>query len=126
MRGATGPTVVKLGGSYAFSTSLKDWIDAIAACAGRVVVAPGGGPFADAVRTAQIKMGFDDRAAHAMALLAMDQYGCALASLGAGLRLAASAAAIRRGAARRRRGGVVGDADGAGRKRDSMVLGRDQ
>jgi dihydroneopterin aldolase len=41
-------------------------------------------------------MGFDDRAAHEMALLAMEQYGCALVSLGKGLTLAASAIAIRR------------------------------
>jgi 5-(aminomethyl)-3-furanmethanol phosphate kinase len=95
MRGAVVPTVVKLGGSYAFSSALKRWIDAVAACAGHVVVVPGGGPFAETVRVAQPKMGFDDRAAHAMALLAMEQYGCALASLGAGWRLAASAAAIR-------------------------------
>jgi dihydroneopterin aldolase len=95
MRGAVVPTVVKVGGSYAFSSALKSWIDAVAACAGRVVVVPGGGPFAEAVRVAQPKMGFDDRAAHEMALLAMEQYGCALASLGAGWRLAASAAAIR-------------------------------
>jgi 5-(aminomethyl)-3-furanmethanol phosphate kinase len=94
MRGAVVPTVVKLGGSYAFSSALKSWIDAVAACAGRVVVVPGGGPFAEAVRVAQPRMGFDDRAAHEMALLAMEQYGCALASLGAGWRLAASAAAI--------------------------------
>jgi 5-(aminomethyl)-3-furanmethanol phosphate kinase len=95
MRGAVVPTVVKLGGSYAYSRALKGWIDAVAACAGRVVVVPGGGPFAETVRAAQPKMGFDGRAAHEMALLAMEQYGCALASLGAGLRLAASAAAIR-------------------------------
>jgi 5-(aminomethyl)-3-furanmethanol phosphate kinase len=95
MRGAVVPTVVKLGGSYAFSSALKSWIDAVAACAGRVVVVPGGGPFAETVRVAQPKMGFDDRAAHEMALLAMEQYGCALASLGAGWRLAASAEAIR-------------------------------
>jgi dihydroneopterin aldolase len=94
MRGAVVPTVVKVGGSYAFSSALKSWIDAVAACAGRVVVVPGGGPFAETVRAAQPKMGFDDRAAHEMALLAMEQYGCALASLGAGWRLAASAAAI--------------------------------
>jgi 5-(aminomethyl)-3-furanmethanol phosphate kinase len=94
MRGAVVPTVVKLGGSYAFSSALKSWIDAVAACAGSVVVVPGGGPFAETVRVAQPKMGFDDRAAHEMALLAMEQYGCALASLGAGWRLAASAAAI--------------------------------
>jgi dihydroneopterin aldolase len=40
-------------------------------------------------------MGFDDRAAHEMAVLAMDQYGCALAHHGVPLRRAASAAAIR-------------------------------
>jgi 5-(aminomethyl)-3-furanmethanol phosphate kinase len=95
MRGAVVPTVVKLGGSYAFSSALKSWIDAVAACAGHVVVVPGGGPFAETVRVAQPKMGFDDRAAHEMALLAMEQYGCALASLGGGWRLAVSAAAIR-------------------------------
>jgi aspartokinase-like uncharacterized kinase len=96
MGGAAALTVVKLGGSYAFSASLKHWLDAVRAGAGRVVLAPGGGPFADAVRAAQPRMGFDDRAAHAMAVLAMDQYGCALASLAQGLSLAASVAAIRR------------------------------
>jgi 5-(aminomethyl)-3-furanmethanol phosphate kinase len=95
MRGVDA-TVVKLGGSYAFSRALKSWIDVVAACAGRVVLAPGGGPFAETVRAAQRKMGFDDRAAHEMALLAMEQYGCALVNLGKGLTLAASAAAIRR------------------------------
>ena len=53
MRRAIGLTVLKLGGSYAFSPHLKDWLDAIAACAGCAVVVPGGGPFADAVRMAQ-------------------------------------------------------------------------
>src|SRR5688572_32768381 len=72
--------MVKLGGSHAVSPHLKDWIDEIAGC-GRIVVVPGGGPFADAVRDAQPRMGFDDRAAHRMALLAMEQYACALASL---------------------------------------------
>lgn len=95
MSAAVGPTVVKLGGSYAFSGALKAWIDAVAAGAGRVVVVPGGGPFAQAVREAQPKMGFDDCAAHEMALFAMHQYGCALASLRAELQLADSAAAIR-------------------------------
>ena len=88
--------VVKLGGSYAFSNQLNDWLGALAACAGHVVLVPGGGPFADAVRVAQPQMGFDDHAAHHMALLAMDQYGRALASLGTGLTVAPSLAAIRR------------------------------
>src|SRR5580704_16000923 len=97
-----GPTVVKLGGSHALSPHLGDWLDAISRCAGRVVIVPGGGPFADTVRTAQQKMGFDDRAAHHMALLAMEQYACALASLDTRLTLTGSLAAIRRTLARRR------------------------
>jgi 5-(aminomethyl)-3-furanmethanol phosphate kinase len=96
MGDAAGLTVVKLGGSQAFSAHLSDWLDAVALGAGRVVVVPGGGPFADAVRAAQPAMGFDDRAAHHMALLAMEQYGCALAGRGRPLALADSAAAIRR------------------------------
>jgi dihydroneopterin aldolase len=75
---AAAPVVVKLGGSFAFSAILTDWVRAIASCAGRVVIVPGGGPFADAVRTAQQHMGFNDRAAHLMSLLAMEQYGHAL------------------------------------------------
>ena len=74
-------TVIKLGGSHAFAAHLPHWLDAIAQCAGRIVVVPGGGPFADAVRDAQPRMGFDDAAAHRMALLAMEQYGCALVGL---------------------------------------------
>ena len=96
MGGGDRLCVVKLGGSYAFSSQLNDWLGALAACAGEVVVVPGGGPFADAIRAAQPRMGFDDQAAHQMALLAMDQYGCALASLGNGLIRASSLAALRR------------------------------
>lgn len=75
------PAVVKLGGSHAASPALGAWVAALAGCGGRVVVVPGGGPFADAVRAAQPVIGFDDRAAHRMAILAMEQYACALASL---------------------------------------------
>lgn len=96
MRGGNGPVVVKLGGSFAFSKHLRDWIEALAACAGHVVIVPGGGPFADAVRAAQPKMGFDDSAAHHMAVLAMEQYGRALASLNGLLSPADTAEAIDR------------------------------
>jgi 5-(aminomethyl)-3-furanmethanol phosphate kinase len=92
----TDLTVVKLGGSLAFSDALAPWLAALAECAGRVVVVPGGGPFAAAVRAAQPRMGFDDRAAHHMALTAMEQYGRALVGLGNGLVLAGSPAAIER------------------------------
>jgi len=91
-----GLTVVKLGGSFAFSAHLGDWIAAIARCAGRAVIVPGGGPFADAVRAAQAQMGFDDLTAHRMALLAMEQFGCAITSLHTALSLADSLDSMRR------------------------------
>jgi 5-(aminomethyl)-3-furanmethanol phosphate kinase len=77
-------TVVKLGGSHALSPLLRNWLGAIDAATGQVVVVPGGGPFADAVRVAQPAMGFDDEAAHDMAMMAMAQYGRALTSLSDG------------------------------------------
>jgi len=88
--------IVKLGGSHAGGPHLKDWLAAIAAEAGSIAIVPGGGPFADAVRTAQAGIGYDDRAAHAMALMAMAQFGSALESLNPALRLAASRSAILR------------------------------
>ena len=96
MRERRGLTVVKLGGSYAFSSDLQGWLAAIASNAGDIVLVPGGGPFADAIRNAQPRMGFDDDAAHHMALLGMDQYGRALAALNKRFTPAASIAGIRR------------------------------
>jgi 5-(aminomethyl)-3-furanmethanol phosphate kinase len=92
---SNGVTVVKLGGSYAQSSLLRLWLQAIERHAGRVVLVPGGGPFADCVRTAQAWMGFDEAAAHEMALLGMAQYGRALVSLGSCMRMADDIAAIR-------------------------------
>jgi 5-(aminomethyl)-3-furanmethanol phosphate kinase len=88
--------IVKLGGSHATGPHLKDWLTAIAAEAGSIAIVPGGGPFADAVRAAQALIGYDDRAAHTMALMAMAQFGCALQSLNPALRVAASRSAILR------------------------------
>jgi aspartokinase-like uncharacterized kinase len=67
--------VVKLGGSTADQAELGSWLAALAASSLPVVVVPGGGPFANLVRDAQKRMGFSDAAAHAMAILAMDQFG---------------------------------------------------
>ena len=86
--------IVKLGGSHATGPHLKPWLAAIAAEAGSIVIVPGGGPFADAVRATQASIGFDNRAAHAMALMAMAQFGAALASLNPALTLAESRSAI--------------------------------
>jgi dihydroneopterin aldolase len=87
-------SIVKLGGSHVNGPHIKDWLAAIVAEAGAIAIVPGGGPFADAVRTTQAPMGYDDRAAHAMALMAMAQFGCALESLNPALRLTASRSAI--------------------------------
>ncbi len=89
-------TVVKLGGSFAFSEALPAWLAAIAAGAGNTVLVAGGGPFADAVRSAQPRMGFDDDAADKMALLAMEQYAVAVASLGRNLTVAETYPSIKR------------------------------
>lgn len=71
--------VVKIGGSLTHTPDLGRWLDAIATVkTARVVVVPGGGPFADAVRDAQRKLGFSDEAAHEMALRAMEQYALML------------------------------------------------
>ncbi|HXT06775.1 MAG TPA: hypothetical protein VN715_07545 [Roseiarcus sp.] len=87
--------VLKLGGAQARGGRLGEWLDAISAHAGRLVVVPGGGPFADAVRATQNEIGFDDIAAHEMAMMAMSQFGRALASLRPGFELAGSQTALR-------------------------------
>ena len=88
--------VVKLGGSLAMSEELGHWLELLStAGAGRVVIVPGGGPFADQVRETQRQQRFDDTTAHAMALLAMQQYGLMLSGMQRGLIPATSVDAIR-------------------------------
>ena len=96
MRQADGPTVIKIGGSCAASLDLRRWAATVAECGGRAVIVPGGGPFADAVRAAQPRMGFDEAAAHHMAMLGMEQFGYALASFDGRLTVADSMAGLRR------------------------------
>ncbi len=75
--------IVKIGGSLAFAPELSDWLAVLAGGGkARVVVAPGGGTFADEVRMAQKLRGFDDLTAHRMAVLATEQYGLMLCALG--------------------------------------------
>lgn len=89
-------TIVKLGGSHALEPHLRDWLAMLARCRGRAIVVPGGGLFADQVRRMQAAMGFDDRAAHQMALLAMEQFGAAICSLEPALVPAASLPQLRK------------------------------
>lgn len=80
--------VVKLGGSLADSPWLASWLSALAHPEQISIVVPGGGRFADTVRAAQSDWGTHNDAAHAMAMLAMAQYGLALQARAPGLALA--------------------------------------
>lgn len=73
--------VVKLGGSLLRSGSLDKWLELIVKNgAGKLVIVPGGGVFAEQIRKLQRSWGFDDKAAHHMAMLAMEQYASLLQS----------------------------------------------
>jgi dihydroneopterin aldolase len=98
----SAPLVVKLGGSLHASPALADWLAALRRYPGALTIVPGGGPFADSVRAAQPVMRYDDKTAHAMAVLAMEQYALALASREPALALAASLDAIEAAHARGR------------------------
>lgn len=88
--------VVKLGGSLARDPRLATWLHMLAEFgAGRVTVVPGGAAFADTVRQAQAHWGFDDLAAHNMAVLAMAQTAHMLHAIEPRLVLAANDSAIR-------------------------------
>jgi hypothetical protein len=88
--------VVKLGGSLAHDARLPAWLDMLAGHgAGRVMVVPGGGAFADVVRAAQARWRFDDLAAHNMAVLAMAQTAHLLHALEPRLVLADEESGIR-------------------------------
>jgi len=50
-------------------------------CRHRILLVPGGGPFADTVRAQDTSYDLSDGAGHWMAILAMDQYGHLLADL---------------------------------------------
>lgn len=78
--------VVKLGGSLMHSPELLGWLAMLAdAGKGRVVVVPGGGPFADQVRRAQARRRLHDLSAHRLALKATEKYGLWLTRQCAGL-----------------------------------------
>lgn len=86
--------VVKLGGSLLGAPALRRWLDLLARSAGPLAIVPGGGPFADAVRRLQPRLGFGDLAAHRMAILAMQQNALRLHELEPRLRLAETEAEL--------------------------------
>jgi dihydroneopterin aldolase len=91
----TKPIVVKLGGSVVRSPELRAWLDAIAVAPVPIIVVPGGGALADEVRACQSQLGFGDRSAHRMALLAMDQLAWAVAGLRQGFEVGATEEELR-------------------------------
>jgi aspartokinase-like uncharacterized kinase len=75
--------VVKVGGGLiAHPTHFEAVLETLAAAASgrRLLIVPGGGPFADAVRHVDRQLNLADEAAHWMAVLAMDQYAHLLVS----------------------------------------------
>jgi aspartokinase-like uncharacterized kinase len=87
--------VVKLGGSLLAADALPACLHAVGQLKGRVVLVPGGGAFADQVREMQRQYGFDDVAAHRMALLAMQQMALLINSLQPGFTLLDSVAKLK-------------------------------
>lgn len=88
--------IVKIGGSLIDSVELRSWLGVLAGFGGgRVVIVPGGGPFANQVRRAQDLWGFDNKVAHRMAILAMEQYGLMMTGIRPDLRLATSRLELR-------------------------------
>jgi len=121
-RAAGWDLVVKVGGSLGRRRrGLAPIMRALAAVARgrRVLVVPGGGAFADLVRREMKRHGLSEARAHAMALLAMDQYGLVLAAQTPGARPVTTLAAARRAAADGclpilLAARLVGEADGRG------------
>jgi 5-(aminomethyl)-3-furanmethanol phosphate kinase len=74
---AINPLVVKVGGSL--FPKITELVPILQSSRTPLLIVPGGGPFADTVRSAEVK---DDSAAHWMAIAAMEQYGLYLSSHG--------------------------------------------
>jgi 5-(aminomethyl)-3-furanmethanol phosphate kinase len=77
-----GMSIIKVGGALAAIPRALDRVCAELTRASqdhRLLIVPGGGPFADAVREFERRVGVSSEAAHWMAILAMDQYAHVLA-----------------------------------------------
>lgn len=89
--------MVKVGGGLLRVPGALDRVCAAVAALGRqgpVVVLPGGGPLADAVRALDRDVGLSADAAHWMAILAMDQHAHLLAERIEGARLVEEPGAV--------------------------------
>ncbi len=89
-------TVVKVGGGLGDDDALRALCARLGELGERhsLLVVPGGGGFADAVREADRRFGLSDQAAHRMAILGMEQYGWLLSELIPGARRCADFARV--------------------------------
>lgn len=73
---------IKIGGSLYDSKYLVQWLDILYQITSKkIIIIPGGGPFADQVRQADEKFRLNQIQVHNMAVMAMQQYGNMLVSL---------------------------------------------
>jgi len=87
--------VIKIGGSLYNSNNLTTWLDKISKYTSKkIIIVPGGGPFADQVRRADEKFKLEKNLAHHMAVMGMQQYAGVLKSLCPALSTANSAEKI--------------------------------
>lgn len=85
-------TVIKIGGSLAQTNALPELTKQISSLGKThdILVVPGGGMFADAVRTYDHSFGLGDDASHWMGIKAMDMMGQMLTVISSGLFLTSS------------------------------------
>jgi len=88
--GTIDGAVVKIGGSLVADRARLCAILAECVEEPPVAIVPGGGPFADAVRSTQAALGFDDTLAHCLALDAMGRMAEVFCALERRLTIAAS------------------------------------
>jgi aspartokinase-like uncharacterized kinase len=90
--------VVKLGGSLSQSDTLIKCLNSVEQnyADKAVVIVPGGGAFANQVRLAQHRWQFDDKTAHRMAILAMQQMALLIKGLKGDFSIASSVTDIRK------------------------------
>lgn len=76
-------TVIKVGGSLGQSSTLPNLLQKLTEIGSRhkILVVPGGGAFANAIRDYDRRFGVTADAGHWMSILAMDQYGHLLSSM---------------------------------------------
>ncbi|MEQ1578040.1 MAG: uridylate kinase [Hyphomicrobium sp.] len=75
------PIVVKIGGSLANTGRAREILGLVARSPRRIIVVPGGGAYANAVRRDQAAQGFPDTQAHRLAILSMHRMATDFQSL---------------------------------------------